>query len=290
MFSQKPLKSTSKRQPLVLVILDGWGIAKEGQWNAITGAKLPTMEGFARRYPHIALHAHGPHVGLPKDQVGNSEAGHLNIGAGRVVTQDAVYISNAIADGTFFKNPAFLSAIQHVLKHKSKLHIMGILSGDQCPHMSPEHVIALHQLAKNYKVRVLWHFFTDGRDSPPRAAFTLWNALKSKIVSKDQQAATIAGRLYLDRKKKWERTEQLYNALMTGSAPHQCDSMEEAIRSAYARGETDEFIEPTVIRNRDVTSADVISDNDSIFSIIKFSVSVHPFFNYFFSGFLKFPI
>ena len=258
------LPNSTSRPPVILAILDGWGIASEGRFNALTEAKTPALTALWESSAHTKLYAHGLHVGLPKDQVGNSEAGHLNIGAGRVVKQDAVYISNAIVDGTFFKNPAFLSAIQHAQKFNSRLHIMGIFSGEQCPHMSPEHLVALRTFTSKYTVRVLWHFFTDGRDSPPYAARDLWAQFKSSILGKNSYVATLSGRLYLDRKKQWSRTEKLYNALVLGRAEFQCKDMDTAISEAYKRGESDEFIEPTIIRNKEVGDGDVISDNDAI--------------------------
>lgn len=261
MTSVKP--NPKSRPPVVLVILDGWGIAPRGKYNAISQAKTPTMDYLWENYPHTKLSASGSAVGLPEGQVGNSEAGHLNIGSGRVVIQDAVHISNSIDDGTFFKNPAFLSAIQHAQKHGSALHIMGIFSGEQCPHMSPEHVLALHKLSQRYAIPVRWHFFTDGRDSPPYGALQMWKDFRSKIISKNSHVATIAGRLYLDRKKEWKRTEKIYRALVQGEAAYHCSDVVSAIEEAYKRGESDEFIEPTVIRDKDI-KGDVISDNDAI--------------------------
>jgi 2,3-bisphosphoglycerate-independent phosphoglycerate mutase len=255
---------TKDRPPLVLTILDGWGLAQPGPYNAVSQAKTPVFDRLWSQYPRSKLYAHGKHVGLPERQVGNSEAGHLNIGAGRIVKQDAVYIFNAISDGTFFKNPAFLEAIHHAEQYKAKLHVMGILSGSQCPHMSPEHVIALARLAERHKVRVLLHFFTDGRDAPPQAALSLWRELESKLPAKSCVVASVTGRLYLDRKKKWERTEKIYQLLVLGQAQYQARSLEAALGHAYKRGENDEFIKPTLIRNKQVTSQDNFSDNDSI--------------------------
>lgn len=250
--------------PLVLMILDGWGVAPPGPKNAIAQAKTPVMDRLWREYPHTLLYAHGEHVGLPKGQVGNSEAGHMNIGAGRVVVQDSVYISESIKDGTFFKNPAFLEAIAHAKKHGGRVHLMGILSSDQCPHMSPDHVNALSRLLYSHNVRAILHFFTDGRDSPPRYALTAWKRILGEFADGQGSVGTVAGRLYLDRKKAWERTQKVYNALVLGRADYTARTFEEALHSAYARGETDEFISPTVIRNETITARDTISDNDSV--------------------------
>src|SRR3989338_7532927 len=138
-------------KPLILIILDGWGIAPPGPGNAITLARTPNMDSLAKHYPYTELCAHGPCVGLPKDQAGNSEAGHLNIGAGRIVEQDAVRVSRAITDGTFFKNPAFLQAVRHVKENKSKLHLMGLLSNGMSAHSNPDHVEALLELTRRQK-------------------------------------------------------------------------------------------------------------------------------------------
>lgn len=256
--------SNNSAHPLVLAILDGWGLAAPGPYNAITQAVTPTMDKLWAECPHTTLTAHGVDVGLPPNQVGNSEAGHLNLGAGRVVTQDSVIISQAIADGSFNKHPAFLKAINHIKEHRSQLHIMGILSGDQCPHMSPDHVAALSRFAAEHHVPTVWHFFTDGRDSLPHAALQHWQYLSSLITDHPLRIGTIAGRLYLDRKKDWKRTEQLYNALVLGKAEQQTTSIEDAVEQAYERGESDEFIAPTLIRNNQVTARDNISDNDAI--------------------------
>lgn len=256
--------SNTSAHPLVLAILDGWGLALPGPYNAITQAVTPTMDKLWAQCPHTTLIAHGVEVGLPPGQVGNSEAGHLNLGAGRVVLQDSVIISRSIADGSFNKHPAFLKAISHVKEHHSQLHIMGILSGLQCPHMSPDHVAALSRLVAGHHVSAVWHFFTDGRDSLPHAALQHWQYLSSLITTHPLRIGTVAGRLYLDRKKDWQRTEQLYNALVLGKAEHQTGSIEEAVEQAYERGESDEFIAPTLVRNNQVTARDNISDNDAI--------------------------
>jgi len=253
-----------KRPPLALIILDGWGLAPPGPYNAITQANTPNFDNLWENYSHTKLSAHGSEVGLPAGQVGNSEAGHLNLGAGRKVIQDSVYISEAIADGTFYKNPAFLEAVRHVKLYNSQLHLMGILSGDQCPHMSPDHVIALSKFIDSHKIDAIWHFFTDGRDSLPHAALPEWQKLKAAMVPELKRVGMVAGRLYLDRKKDWARTEQIYNALVLGDASHTARDLEEAIKQAYERGETDEFIAPTLIRNNFVTARDNIADNDVI--------------------------
>ena len=239
-----------KITPAVLIILDGWGIQKPSEHNAITLADPPEYGRLIKEYSHTKLLAHGTAVGLPEGQVGNSEAGHLNIGAGRVVKQDSLYISDGIEDGTFYRNPAFISAFQHVKKYNSRLHLMGILSGNQCPHMTPDHIIALLNLSVKYDIKdVVLSFFTDGRDSPPNSALEHWNAIKDRITP-NARVGSVAGRLYLDRKKKWDRTETLYDMLTSGIAVYTAASFEEAIAEAYKRGETDEFISPTKVESQ----------------------------------------
>ena len=153
-------------KPVVLIVLDGWGIAPPSRGNAVYSAKPRNFNDLWKHYPHTELSASGRDVGLPQGQMGNSEAGHMNLGAGRRVTQDSVLISRSISDGTFFKNPAFKAAARHVKINHSRLHLMGLLSGDQSAHMYPEHLYALLAFAKKQKLsQVYLHLFTDGRDS-----------------------------------------------------------------------------------------------------------------------------
>ena len=170
-----PIKNKiNSNLPLILIILDGWGIDKPNKGNPISLVKTPTLDGLARKYPSTRLKAHGKHVGLPTGQVGNSEAGHMNIGAGRLVEQDSVRISKSISDGTFYKNSAFLGAIRHIQKMNSKMHIVGMLSNGQSPHSDPGHLLALLKLMKQRGVGpVFLHLFTDGRDSPKYASLKL---------------------------------------------------------------------------------------------------------------------
>ncbi|PIS43060.1 MAG: 2,3-bisphosphoglycerate-independent phosphoglycerate mutase [Candidatus Kerfeldbacteria bacterium CG08_land_8_20_14_0_20_40_16] len=260
----KKTKTNSKAQntPLVLIILDGWGIAPPSKSNAIWLAKTPIMDRLWKRYPHTSLKASGQYVGLPLKQNGNSEAGHMNLGAGRIVNQDSVIISKSIKDGTFFKNPAFLEAIGHVQRRKSHLHLLGILSDDQCPHASPDHLEALLQLEKIRKIRpVFLHLFTDGRDSARYAAIKLIRKLEKKLKNQEK-VASILGRYYLDRTKNWEVTELVYNSLILGEGL-KASSPSKAILQAYNRGETDEFISPTKITS-DHRPLSSINNKDSV--------------------------
>ncbi|MBI4812444.1 2,3-bisphosphoglycerate-independent phosphoglycerate mutase [Candidatus Falkowbacteria bacterium] len=257
-------KNISKSNlPMILIILDGWGIAGPNKGNAIALAKTPTLSGLIRKYPNTVLCASGKCVGLPPGQVGNSEAGHMNIGAGRLVEQDAVRISKSINDGTFFKNPAFAEAIRHVKKNKTKLHLMGILSAGSSPHSDPDHILALTVLAKNSGVKdVYLHLFTDGRDSPRYAALKMVAAMERSFKN-GECVASIIGRFYaMDRKKKWERSEKTYDVLTLGTG-RKAKSPQAAIAESYNKGETDEFIEPYVMTRKGKLTPR-IGDGDSV--------------------------
>ncbi|MDD3284847.1 MAG: 2,3-bisphosphoglycerate-independent phosphoglycerate mutase [Patescibacteria group bacterium] len=252
-----------KKTKLALIILDGWGIAKPSKGNAITLANTPNYNYFLKHYPHSQLIAHGEKVGLPKNQDGNSEAGHINIGAGRVVLQDDMYITKSIKDGTFFKNPAFMDAIQHVKKNNSSMHLLGLLSGYQSAHVNPHHISAIFQMLKEKNIKKVYvHLFTDGRDSSQHSAIKFVKELK-KGFRNGEKIATVIGRFYaMDRNKKWDRTEKAYDAMVNGKALF-AESAEEAIMQAYNRNETDEFITPTAItENGNVITK--IRENDSI--------------------------
>ncbi len=236
-----------KNLPMILVILDGWGIAEPNRGNAIALAKTPIIDSLFKKYPNTILRAHGKYVGLPPKQDGNSEAGHMNIGAGRLVEQDAVKITKSIKDGTFFKNAAFLQAIRHVKKNNSNFHLIGMLSDGMSPHSDPGHLYSLLKLLRDRGVSNIYlHLFTDGRDSPKYIALKLINELEERLFP-NEQIATIIGRFYaMDRKKKWSRTELAYNALVLGQG-RKAENAQAAITEAYNRGESDEFIEPYVI-------------------------------------------
>ncbi|OIO46816.1 MAG: phosphoglycerate mutase (2,3-diphosphoglycerate-independent) [Parcubacteria group bacterium CG1_02_37_51] len=252
-----------KNTPLVLAILDGWGLSKPNKGNAITLAKTPNFDRFWKEYSHTKLKASGKDVGLPRNQFGNSEAGHLNLGAGRVVKQDSLLINNAIDKGRFSKNSAFLSAIRHVKTNKSTMHLMGLLSGSESAHAERKHIFALLDLLAREKVgKICIHLFTDGRDAPQHAAINFINDLTLGFKN-GEQIVSIMGRFYaMDRNKHWERTEEAYDLLTLGQG-HLTTSAKEAIIQAYNRNETDEFLKPTAIA-KDKKTVETINTNDVI--------------------------
>lgn len=253
------------RKIVGLIILDGWGIAKAGPGNAISLTKTPNFNKFWSLYPHAQLAASGEAVGLPRGEDGNTETGHLNLGAGRIVYQDLPKINLSIADGSFFKNKTFLEAINHVKKNRSKLHLLGLI-GSGGVHSNIEHLFALLHLCKeqNLNSNVFLHLITDGRDSPPTSALEYLTNVTTEIQRlKIGKIASIMGRYYaMDRDRRWDRTEKAYLALTQGVG-NTANTPEEAIKNAYSQKQTDEFIFPTIIveNNKPVS---LISPNDSV--------------------------
>lgn len=235
--------------PLVLAILDGWGCRDATYGNAIAAANLPHWRKFFQLHPWTTLEASGEAVGLPKGIMGNSEVGHMNLGSGRVVPQGVVLINDAIADGTFAVNSTLQECVAHVRRNGGTLHIMGLIS-QGCVHSSLEHVIALIDAAAFSKVPFALHAFLDGRDTPPQSARGYVAQLEAKLKSVDRSGsiATVIGRFYaMDRDKRWDRTRLAYDALVYGKAPFHTITAPEAVNAAYARGETDEFVMPTLV-------------------------------------------
>jgi 2,3-bisphosphoglycerate-independent phosphoglycerate mutase len=257
------IDDNAKNLPFILIILDGWGIADINKGNAIALAKTPVMDELVKKYASTLLHASGKYAGLPVNQVGNSEAGHMNIGGGRVIEQDSVRISRSIIDGTFYKNPAFLGCIRHTKKMKSNVHLIGMLSNGQSPHSDPKHISALLNLLKKHKVeKIFLHLITDGRDSPKYASLKLVDEFENNFFN-NEKIVTVIGRFYaMDRKKKWERTERAYNALVLGEG-RKSKSAKDAITEEYNRGESDEFIEPYIIEGKKGEDTR-IKDSDSV--------------------------
>ena len=223
-----------------LVVLDGWGLAEPGPGNAVELADTPVFDELWAKHPHTTLTTHGPAVGLPEGQMGNSEVGHLNLGAGAVVKQDLLRIDEAIADGSFSENEGLRAACG-----AARLHLLGLVS-DGGVHSSMEHLRALVELARREDVPdVVIHAFTDGRDTSPDSGAGHLAEVESWGGAR---VATVSGRYYaMDRDRRWERTELAYDAIVNGEAEFSAETGEEAVRAAYERGETDEFIKPTLV-------------------------------------------
>ncbi len=235
-------------RPVVLMVLDGWGCAPDGPGNAIARAATPVFDGLLERYPHGALDASGAAVGLPPGQMGNSEVGHLNIGAGRVVYQELTRISKAIADGEFFENRVLVQACDKAAGRGSTLHLLGLLSAGGV-HSDLGHLEACLELARRRSVgRVVVHAFLDGRDTPPRSAGEYLDRIEQAMARLGVgRYGVVAGRYYaMDRDRRWERTKLAYDALVHGEGFYAADAAA-ALAAGYARGENDEFVRPTVV-------------------------------------------
>ena len=251
-------------KPVVLIILDGWGVApKEQIGNPIVITPTPFLDSLTEAYPYTTLIASGNAVGLPHNQSGNSEAGHTNIGAGRRVEQDSYIISRAISNSTFFQNPAFIGAYEHTKHYNSSLHLMGIISGMQSPHMDPDHLLALivYVYKKKFK-KVYMHLFTDGRDSYYYSGKDRIQRLE-KICKNKIAIVTVMGRLYLDRKKQWRRTQEAYEALVDGKGK-KAKELLQGIENAYTHGTTDEFISPLIKTDAKGSPLGRIKDKDAV--------------------------
>ena len=244
---------------VLLCILDGWGISGDTKYNAVYSANTPNYDNFMKNMSHTTIHADGLNVGLPEGQMGNSEVGHLNIGAGRIVYQELTRINKAIAEGDFFKNEEFLNAINHVKKNNSSLHIYGLVSSGGV-HSAMNHLEALIKMAADNGLKNVYvHAFLDGRDTPPESAETFLAEIEETLKKYNlPKIASIIGRYWaMDRDKRWERIEKAYNCLVLGEG-NKADSSKEAILNSYKNGKTDEFVEPVNIGGKR------ISDNDAV--------------------------
>ena len=254
------------KKPTVLMILDGYGLNDPSKGNAISIAKTPVMEKLMAKYPFAKGNASGLFVGLPDGQMGNSEVGHLNMGAGRVVYQDLTRITKDIEDGVFFENPALLNACENCRKNNSSLHIYGLLS-DGGVHSHITHLFALLELAKKQGLeKVFVHCFMDGRDTPTEAGKDYAKAVYDKMAELGVgKIASVTGRYYaMDRDNRWERVEKAYNLLTKGIGERTSTCAVKALEASYAEGVTDEFILPTVIVDDEGKPVATIKDNDSI--------------------------
>ena len=248
--------------PAILIILDGWGLNPKKEGNAVALAKTPVMDSLMATYPWTTLHAHGEAVGLPEGVMGNSEVGHLNLGAGRIVYQDVTRISKAIKEGSFFQNPVLVEAMKKA--KGAKLHLLGLIS-DGRVHSSMDHIYGLLEMAKRHGLKdVFIHGFTDGRDTPPKSALKYIKEVEDYIKEIGiGKFATISGRYYaMDRDNRWERTQLAYEAMVLGEG-FRASSAIEAVEQAYNREETDEFIKPTLIIKNDHAVA-TIDDKDVV--------------------------
>ena len=235
--------------PVLLVILDGFGCREEMDGNAIALANKPNWDKLLRTCPHTSISASGTSVGLPVGQMGNSETGHLNIGAGRVVYQELTHINRAIESGAFFTNQTLIRAVSIAKGNDKVLHIMGLLS-DGGVHSHENHIYALLEMAARANVKnVCLHAFLDGRDTPPRNAETFIERTEGKFLEFGVgRIATISGRYYgMDRNKNWERVKLVYDMLILGQAEFAAADAASALKNAYARSENDEFVKPTII-------------------------------------------
>ncbi len=252
-----------KKRPVLLMILDGYGLNSNKEGNAIAAAMTPNLDRLFSIYPHSELESSGESVGLPEGQMGNSEVGHLNIGAGRVVYQDLTRITRSIREGEFRKSSVLIDAMREVKSRGSSLHLMGLLS-DGGVHSHISHMYALLAMAKEQGIKKVYvHAFLDGRDVPPKSALTYIADAQIKMKELGGEFATISGRYYaMDRDKRWERVEKAYNAMTIGDGKT-VKSASIAVKNAYGRGETDEFVIPTVIM-RNEKPVSLIYDNDSV--------------------------
>ena len=253
-----------KKRPTLLLILDGFGLNENTKANAVYTAKTPNIDRLMKEYPFVKGNASGLHVGLPDGQMGNSEVGHLNMGAGRVVFQELTRITKEIEDGDFFKNEALLNAMNNVKKNNSALHLYGLLS-DGGVHSHNTHLYGLLEMAKREGVsNVYVHCFMDGRDTAPTSGITYVEALQDKMKELGVgKIATIMGRYYaMDRDNRWERIEKAYNALTKGEGALAEDPAA-ALRDSYKNDVTDEFVLP-IVATENGKPVTTISDNDSI--------------------------
>jgi 2,3-bisphosphoglycerate-independent phosphoglycerate mutase len=253
-------------QPLVLIILDGWGYRENPAYNAIEQAKTPTWHQLWSTYPHTLIDASGHAVGLPEGQMGNSEVGHLHMGAGRSVPQDLVRIDQAIEDGSFEQNLAFNRAFELAEERQSTLHILGLLSPGGV-HSHERQIQALIRLAaKRGLKKCRMHAILDGRDTPPRSAMASI-ALIDKTLEQSgfPPIASLCGRYYaMDRDKRWERTHAAYQMYTNGKAAFYADTPANALELAYEREESDEFVQPTLIGVKNSDTQPIIQDNDVV--------------------------
>jgi len=254
-----------QKPPILLAILDGWGAGPLSESNAIHIAKTPNMDRWAKKFPSTTLLAHNGAVGLPEGQMGNSEVGHLNIGAGRTVYQDFTRINRDIESGDFFNNEVLKNTLNKSLKNKSGLHLMGLIS-DGGVHSHINHLLALLEMAADLGLtKVYIHAFMDGRDTPPSSGKSYISRLQDEIARIGVgRLASISGRFYaMDRDNRWERIKVAWQAIVDGQGIKAEDPVQ-AVQDAYDRGETDEFIKPIILLDENGNPVATVKDNDSV--------------------------
>jgi 2,3-bisphosphoglycerate-independent phosphoglycerate mutase len=252
-----------RQKPLILTILDGWGFSPAREGNAIAAARKPTYDMLLRDFPNTLVHTAGPYVGLPEGQMGNSEVGHLNIGAGRVVHMDVTRIDRMVSSGEFFADPTLLAAM-HRARQGRRLHLMGLCS-DGGVHSHLNHLYALIEMAKRESVAdVFLHCFMDGRDTPPQSGIGYIREVQKRLAEFGVgKIASIEGRYYaMDRDKRWERVDRAFNAMVTGKAEKATDP-EGVMQRSYERDVTDEFIDPVTIVDKNGQPVGLIRDDDA---------------------------
>ena len=233
----------SLRRPVLLIILDGFGVNISAKHNAVALAKTPNFDHWFANNPHTLINTSGSAVGLPDGQMGNSEVGHMTMGSGMIVEQDLVQLNNKIKNGDFFESKALINAMTRAREKNRPMHIAGLVS-DGGVHSHVKHLLALIKMCEQQKVKPLLHMITDGRDTSPRCAMNYLPEVEAALKSAGGSIATVVGRYYaMDRDKRWQRTEKAWRALVLGEGSY-ANSASEAIESAYAQGETDEFIKP----------------------------------------------
>lgn len=237
---------TPPRRPTILIILDGFGANPSKINNGIAAASTPRLDEYFGHYPLTTLDASGRAVGLPDGQMGNSEVGHLTMGAGAILRQDLVRIDDAIEDERFYSNPVLTAAVEKAKHQNTPLHLLGLVS-DGGVHSHIRHLFALLELCRRHGVKPLLHVITDGRDTPPQSAIDYVNTVEAALARANGAVASIGGRYFaMDRDKRWERTEQAWQAIVNNRG-RRAHSFRHAVEAAYAAGETDEFIRPTLL-------------------------------------------
>lgn len=255
----------TKHRPIILIVMDGWGYSEVTSYNAIACANKPVWDGLWQTCPRTLINASGTNVGLPGDQMGNSEVGHMNIGSGRIIGQDLTRISQAIEDGSFFSNEVLTRAFHSVADKDKAIHIMGLLS-DGGVHSHQDQIFALMDLAKQQGVkRIYLHAFLDGRDTPPRSAGQYITDAQNAFSDIGKgQIASITGRYYaMDRNNNWDRLQLAYDLLTQGKTEYTYQDPQIALRAAYARDESDEFVKPSAVLSPDQETIH-IEDGDGV--------------------------